>query len=109
MGPLKMSRPKFKIKRAFLQINNVSSLPESNSRMDGLCQTTISKRNLPCIWFSVSVVVNNYFVSHFLISPGFYHPKLKKKKFFYFDQRLIFFCSQSGITFDLFEEFEKIN
>merc|ERR1712183_350601 len=87
---LKMSRPKFKIKRAFLQINNVSSLLESNSRMDGLCQTTISKRNLPCIWFSVSVVVNNYFVSHFLIYPGFYHPKLKKKMFFTLIRRFFF-------------------
>merc|ERR1712008_388049 len=83
---------------------------ESNSRMDGLCQTTISKRNLPCIWFSVSVVVNNYFVSHFLILPGFYHPKLKKKNnVFLLRSETNFFLSNLVYPSDLFEEFEKIN
>ena len=41
-----MSRPRFKIRREFHQINNVWSSPESNWKMDALWATTTSRRNL---------------------------------------------------------------
>jgi len=42
---LTMSRQRFKIKRAFHLTNNVSSLPESNSKTAVLCPTTTSRKN----------------------------------------------------------------
>jgi ubiquitin len=48
-----MSRPKFKIKKAFHPINNDSSLPVNNSKTAELSQTTTSKKSRHCILFSV--------------------------------------------------------
>merc|ERR1711993_22434 len=44
LTPLRMSKPKFKIRRAFPQMGNVSSLPESNWKMAGPCLIITSKR-----------------------------------------------------------------
>jgi hypothetical protein len=43
------SKPRSKIKKESLPISNVSSLPESSSRMDELSQTTTFKRSRPFI------------------------------------------------------------
>merc|ERR1711959_422512 len=43
--PLRMSNPKFKTKKVFLQINKDSFLPENNLKTAELFPTTTSKRN----------------------------------------------------------------
>merc|ERR1719203_1584583 len=52
------SRQRFRIRKEFHQINNVSSLQENNSRMVVLYLTTIFKRSLHSILCYVSVGVN---------------------------------------------------
>jgi len=47
------SNRKFKIKKAFLPINNDSSSLENNSKMDEPWLITTSKRSLPFTWFFV--------------------------------------------------------
>merc|ERR1711953_875359 len=55
--PLRMSRPKFKIRRESHQISNVRSSPENNLRMAELFRITTSKRNQPFTWCLDFVVV----------------------------------------------------
>merc|ERR1711963_363134 len=60
--PLRTLKPKSKTRRAFPQINNVSSLPESNWKMAEPCLTTTSKRSQLSISSFVFVVVNKLFM-----------------------------------------------
>jgi hypothetical protein len=48
---LRTSKLKFKIKKVFLQINNVSFSLESNLKMEEHFLTTIFKKNQPSTWF----------------------------------------------------------
>ena len=61
LTPLKMSRPKSKIKKEFLQINKDLSSLESNLRMEELFLTTISKKNLLSTWSSDLEVASDVF------------------------------------------------
>merc|ERR1712232_935562 len=58
LTPLKMSKPKSRTRKVFLQISRDSSLPESSLRMAELFLTTTSKKSQPSISFSDSEVVN---------------------------------------------------
>ena len=58
----KMSKLRFKIRRAFPQISRDWSLPASNLRMVAPSLTTTSKRSQHCIWSPVSVKVCKYFL-----------------------------------------------
>merc|ERR1712038_641536 len=55
--PSTTSRPRFRIKRVFLQISSVLSLLESNWRMGVPFPTTTSRRNLLFTWYFVFVEV----------------------------------------------------
>merc|ERR1712137_1206611 len=60
MGVLTLSNKsnkRFKIRKEFLQINNVLSLLENNLKMEELWLIITSKRNLLFTWFSDFVVV----------------------------------------------------
>merc|ERR1719265_2634338 len=51
---LRTLRLRSKTRKVFHQTSKDSSLPESNSRMEELFQTTTSKKNLPSTWSSDS-------------------------------------------------------
>merc|ERR1712018_955200 len=53
LTPLKMSKPRSKTRKEFLQISNVLSLLENNSRMDVPSPTTTSKKSRHFISYSV--------------------------------------------------------
>merc|ERR1712187_880057 len=51
LTPLRTSRPRSKTKKVFLQISKDLSSLESNSRMEELFQTTISKKSQLSTWY----------------------------------------------------------
>merc|ERR1740124_1693064 len=67
---LTMSRLRFKTRRVFPQISNVSFLPESSWRMGAHFQITISRRSQLCTWFFACVEECRYSSRHLLARPS---------------------------------------
>ena len=76
--PLRTSKPRFRIKKAFHQTSSVSSSPESNSKMAAPSPTTTSRKSQLCTSCSVFVAVVSEALRsshHSLLSPESTRPK----------------------------------